>query len=412
MYYKFEANIGRAGNLAQSSHPKFIILNLALLKKIVADILKSMHNDGYSTWLEIDLGAIKNNVTQLQAIARVPVMAVVKANGYGHGLVEVAKAAMQAGARWCGVARIEEALILRSNNFPLPILVMGFTDPQYVPDAVQNGISLCVYDLDVARAYAQKVHPGHSPLRVHVKFDTGMGRLGVFPEDGAAFVERLHDLPGLEIEGAFTHMARADECDRETTLWQIERFTVLVNELKTRGLRPGLVHAANSASALFYPQARFDIVRPGISIYGLHPSPEALNPANFQPALTWKARLTSVKMMPAGHGISYNHRYKTQKRERIGVVPVGYADGFRRRLGNFVLVQGKRANVVGTVCMDQIMLQLDEIPEARLGDEVVLLGRQGKEVISAEDIAAAWGTNNYEVVCGLANRLPRVYIDH
>ncbi len=368
-----------------------------------------MHTDGFTTWLEIDLGAIKNNIQQLQNIAGVPVMAVVKANGYGHGLVEVARAARQAGAQWLGVARIEEALTLRSHNIALPILVMGYTDPKCVPDAMQNRIGLCLYDLDVARAYAEKARLAHQPLHVHAKFDTGMGRLGVFPEDGAAFIEQLHGIDGLEIEGIFTHMARADETDRRTTLWQIGRFQALVDALQLKRLRPRMAHAANSAATLFYPEARFDLVRCGISIYGLDPSAETPNPAGFQAALTWKTRLTSLKYMPEGHGISYNHRYKTQKQERIGVIPVGYADGFRRRLGNYVLIRGQRAQVVGTVCMDQAMLQLDGVPEARPGDEVVILGCQGEDVISAEEIAASWGTNNYEVVCGLANRLPRVY---
>jgi len=370
-----------------------------------------MQMEGHTSWLEINLGAIKNNIQELRKIAGVPVMAVVKANGYGHGMVNVARAALQAGAMWYGVARIEEALILRANDLTLPILVMGYTDPKYVPDALQNQISLCVYDQDVARAYAEKVRPGSKKLRVQAKFDTGMGRLGIFPEDGIDFIEQLRGIPELDVEGMFTHMARADECDREITLWQIGRFRTLVDALIARKQQPRLVHAANSASALFYPEARLDIVRPGISIYGLHPSAETPNPPGFLPALTWKARLTSVKILPAGHGISYNHRYKTQKQERIGAVAVGYADGFRRRLGNFALVHGQRANVVGSVCMDQVMLQLDDVPEARIGDEVVLLGQQGKEMISAEEIAEAWGTNNYEVVCGLANRLPRIYIE-
>ncbi len=408
MYYKFQLNCLL---ILQPWQVLWLLGSIFDLPKLsAADILTSMQKDGFSTWLEIDLGAIKNNIRQLQTTAGVPVMAVVKANGYGHGLVEVARAAGQAGARWLGVARIEEALVLRAHNITLPILVMGFTDPGYVPDALQNQVSLCLYDLDIARAYAEKAHlAALPPLKVHAKFDTGMGRLGVFPEDGVTFIQQLHGMDGLEIEGIFTHMARADENDRQTTLWQVGRFQALVNSLQAAGLRPPLAHAANSAATLFYPEARFDLVRCGISIYGLDPSTETPNPPAFQAALAWKSRLTSLKCMPEGHGISYNHRYRTQKQERIGVIPVGYADGFRRRLGNHVLIHGRRVPVVGTVCMDQAMLQLDEVPEARLGDEVVLLGQQGGEAISAEEIGASWGTINYEVVCGLANRLPRIY---
>lgn len=370
-----------------------------------------MQTDEYTSWLEIDLGAIKNNIRQLNEIAGVPVMAVVKANGYGHGMVATAAAAAEAGAAWFGVARIDEALALRQNGLTLPVLVLGFTPTCRIAEAVQNQISLCVYDLDYAREYAQQARACHGALKVHAKVDSGMGRLGLFPEDGLDFATELVKLNGLEFDGVFTHMARADETDPQTTLWQIGRFQTLVDQLQSCGLRPRWVHAANSASTLYFPQARFDLVRCGISIYGLHPSNEALNPASIRPALTWKARLTSIKYLPAGHGIGYNHRYYTHKLERIGVVSAGYADGFRRRLGNFVLVRGKRVNVVGGVCMDQFMVQLDDVPDAKIGDEVVLLGKQGDAVISAEEVGSAWGTINYEVVCGLANRLQRVYYE-
>jgi len=370
-----------------------------------------MQMDELTTWLEIDLGAIKNNIRELHSIAGVPLMAVVKANGYGHGLVEVARAAREAAADWCGVARIEEALALRLASLNLPILVLGYTSPLRVREAVENHISLTVYDMDVARAYAEAAQACHGIVKVHTKVDSGMGRLGIFPEDGLGFVQALHALPGLEVEGLFTHFARADEIDRKATLWQIEPFQKLVDCLSQAGMRPQLVHACNSAGTIYFPEAHYDLVRCGISIYGLHPSAEAPNPPSLRPALTWKARLSSVKYFPPGQGISYNHRYTTSNRERIGAVSAGYADGFRRRLGNFALVQGQRVNVVGGVCMDQIMLQLDRVPEARIGDEVVLIGRQGSDAITAEEVAAAWGTNNYEVVCGMAARLPRIYFD-
>jgi alanine racemase len=370
-----------------------------------------MQSEQYTSWLEINLGAIKNNIRQLREIASVPVMAVVKANGYGHGLAEVAAAAADAGAAWCGAARIDEALALRQSGLKLPVLVLGYTPTSRVAEAYRNNISLCVYNMDYAREYAEVARTGGSMLKVHVKFDSGMGRLGLFPEDGLNFVKELVELKGLEMEGVFTHMARADETDPQTTLWQIGRFQKLVDELEACRLRPQWVHAANSASTLYFPQSRFDLVRCGISIYGLQPSAETPNPETFRPALTWKARLSSVKYLPVGHGIGYNHRYFTSARERIGVVSVGYADGFRRRLGNFALVRGKRVNMVGGVCMDQCMVQLDGVPEAQIGDEVVLLGRQGDSVITAEEIGAAWGTINYEVVCGLADRLQRTYYE-
>jgi alanine racemase len=366
--------------------------------------------DGYSTWLEIDLGAIQHNIHQLQAITARPVMAVIKANGYGHGLVETGRAAKAAGAAWLAVARLEEAGWLRDAGLDLPILVLGYCDPLRVPEALKLGATLAVHHPEIARAFSEQAQIAGQVLPVHAKFDTGMGRLGVFPEDGMPFIRLIDALPGLKLDGMFTHMANADEPERDTTDWQLDRFTRLLSEVEAAGLRPRWVHAANSASSLYFPRAYFDIIRPGIAIYGLDPSPEAPLPDSFRAALTWKTRLASVKLLPPGHGVGYNYRYVTKGEERIGVIPVGYADGFRRRLGNFALAGGKRVPVAGGVCMDQCMLQLDSVPGAVMGDEVVLLGRQGDALITAEEIGAAWGTNNYDVVCGLEARVPRFYV--
>lgn len=363
----------------------------------------------YSTWLEIDLSAIRDNIHQLQVITGRPVMAVIKANGYGHGIVEVGRAAASAGAAWLGVARVEEGVVLRQAGLSLPILVLGYSAPERVAEAIANRISLAVHNPGIAQDFAGQARALGQPLHVHAKFDTGMGRLGVFPEDGLEFVRQIQVTPELTLEGIFTHLASADEPAKDTTDWQIERFTKLVKALEASRLRPPLVHAANSAASLYFPAAHFDMVRAGIAIYGLHPSADAPLPEGFRPALSWKARLASVKDLPAGHGIGYNHRYVTARTERIGVMPVGYADGFRRRLGNFALVGGKRVDVVGGVCMDQCMLQLDSVPEANIGDEIVLIGRQGDAIITAEEIGQAWGTVNYDVVCGLTARVPRFY---
>jgi alanine racemase len=362
-----------------------------------------------STWLEIDLSAIQGNLRQIQAITQRSVMAVIKANAYGHGLAEAGRAVASAGAAWCGVARIEEALALRAAGITLPILVMGFTDPSCVPAAIAHSVRLAVFRLDVAQAYADQAAEAGGQLAVHAKLDTGMGRLGVFVEESLAFLQALAHLPALQVEGLFTHLARADEPGLPVTSEQLARFERALEEITAAGLRPPVVHAANSAGCLFHPPAWFDLVRPGIALYGLHPSPHALLPAGFRAAITWKARLVSLKELPAGQGVSYGHRYITQGHERIGVVPAGYADGLRRQPGNRALVGGQIVPVVGTVCMDQCMLQLDQVPQARAGDEVVLLGRQGQAELSAEMLAQTWHTINYEVVCGLAARLPRFY---
>lgn len=364
-----------------------------------------------STWLEIDLEAIRSNVRELRQICESNVMAVVKANGYGHGMIEAGQAALQGGASWLGVARIEEALSLRAAGITSSIMILGYTAPVRAAEAIASRLTLAVYDPELAEALSDQAVEAGGCVQVHAKFDTGMGRLGVFPEDGVPFIRHLRNLRGLDLSGMFTHFARSDEAERATTEWQIQRFQGLVNELTRSGLRPSLVHAANSAAALYFPQARYDLVRCGIAIYGLDPSDETPLPDTFQTALAWKARLSSVKLIPPGYGIGYGHRYTTLGQERIGVVSVGYADGFRRRLGNFALVGGKRVKVTGGVCMDQIMLQLDELPQAQVGDEVVLIGRQGSELITAEEIGRDWNTVNYDVVCGLQARVPRFYIN-
>jgi alanine racemase len=362
-----------------------------------------------STWVEVDLGAVRQNVSLLKQITGVTVMAVVKANAYGHGILETSRAALDGGAGWCGVARIEEALALRQSGILAPILVTGYTPAERLPEAIESGISLTVYAAAHAEIFSKAAQSVKAPLKVHAKIDTSMGRLGVFPEEGLQFIRQLHRLPGLQVEGVFTHFASADEPYNPSTGEAVDRFQRLLDQLAADGLRPPLVHAANSAAALYFPRARFDLVRCGISIYGLHPSADAPLPAGFRAALAWKARLTSIKTLPPGHGVGYNARYVTTRPESIGAVSVGYADGFRRRLGNFALVGGQRVPVVGGVCMDQCMLQLDQVPRARMGDEVVLIGRQGGTLITAEEVAAAWGTVNYDVVCGLAARVPRFY---
>lgn len=370
-----------------------------------------MNSNGFSAWLEIDLDIIRQNVKELLRISQTEVMAIVKANGYGHGAAEIAKASVEAGATWCGVARLEEAIALRRTGLNCQILVLGYTSPDRVAEAVNNNVCLTIYDQQIGEAYAEQAKNVGGGLRLHIKVDTGMGRLGISPETALEFIENLSRRPQLLIEGIFTHFARADEPLAPTTNEQLVMFDKLIKNLRRDGIAPKYIHAANSAAILNYPAARFDLVRPGISLYGFQPSPETPFPDNLKPALTWKTRLTSVRTFPAGHGISYGHIYHTSYAERIGSIAIGYADGFRRVNGNVALVHGKRIPVVGRVCMDQCMLQLDEVPNAMIGDEVVLLGGQGKEYLSAEELADRWGTFNYEVICGLSARLPRIYLN-
>jgi alanine racemase len=366
------------------------------------------HN--YSSWVEIDLAAIEGNVrAMLHSSGCRRVMAVVKANAYGHGAVPVARTALRGGASWLSVARVEEALELRTAGLDCPILLLGYTPPAKVEAAVANRISLTVWTTEQVEISAAAAKRLGEPARLHLKVDTGMSRLGVQPEEAVDLAHRLMSAPGVMFEGLFTHFARADEPGQPATHQQEDIFNVLIGELERLGLRPPLVHAANSAAGLTHQSAAFDMVRLGIALYGLRPCAHFPLPDDFRPALAWKTVLSHVKLIPPGRGVSYGHTYTTRSDERIGTLPVGYADGYRRTSGNHVLVGGKKAPVIGRVCMDQVMVQLDGVPGARPGDEVVLIGKQGVEHISAEEVADGWGTINYEVACGIGARVPRVY---
>ncbi len=364
----------------------------------------------YSNWLEIDLEAVEGNVQQCLRRTGAQVMAVVKANGYGHGAVPVARAAVRAGAAWCGVARLDEALELRQAGMDCPILILGATPVQRLREAIAARVSMAVWETEHVKTAAEAAAAVGQPARLHLKVDTGMTRLGSEPEAAPELARRLATTPGVLFEGLFTHLARADEDDAAPTEEQARQFRLVLDQIETAGVRPPLVHAANSAAGLTRPSACFDMVRVGIAIYGLHPSVECQLPEGFRPVLTWKSQLTQVRLTPPGRGVGYGHTYVTRKVERIGVVPVGYGDGYRRVGGNRVLVGGRVVPVVGQVCMDQLMVQLDEVPQARVGDEVVLIGRQGQAELTAEDLGTIWGTFSYEVVCGLSARVARVSI--
>ena len=367
--------------------------------------------DRYSTWVEVDVKALEDNVRYYVENTGSQVMAVVKANGYGHGAVQAAKAALHGGANWCGVARVEEALELRQAGVECPILLMGLTPIENLRDMIAARVSMTVWERNQVAAAAIAAQQIGEQAHLHLKVDTGMSRLGVQVDEAPALAHCLADTQGVLFEGLFTHFARADERDSTTTDVQAQLFCQVLEQLEAGGLRPPFVHAANSAAALTRPNNHFDLVRVGISIYGLHPSREFPLPPEFRPALVWKTQLSQVKMLAEGRGLSYGHIYTTSGTERIGTLPVGYADGFRRIQGNQVLVGSRRVPVVGRVCMDQCMVQLDTVPDVRPGDEVVLIGSQGEERISAEEVAECWGTINYEVTCGITSRVPRLYLD-
>ena len=374
-------------------------------------ILVNMLTNGHSIWLEINLGAIRRNIQRIQKHTGRPVMAVVKANAYGHGILEVSRAAAQAGASFLCVARIEEALKIRQAGIDTPILVMGYTKPNKVAEAIDLNISLTVSDNGTAKAYQKAAQIHGQQLNIHAKIDTGMGRLGVLAEEGLNFCQWLFDQDNLHLEGVYTHFACADELNNPATDNQINKFDEVLKQLDKAGIKPGLIHAANSAASIYYPDSWYGAVRPGIAIYGLDPSPDAPLPPDFERALAWKCLLSSVKILPKGSGVGYGHKYTTVGDERIGVAAIGYADGFRRWKENVALLRGERIHQSGAVCMDQTMWFLDNVPGAEVGDEVVIIGQQGKEMITAEEIAATWGTINYEVVCGLTDRVHRIFTE-
>ncbi|MBV9787355.1 MAG: alanine racemase, partial [Chloroflexi bacterium] len=363
------------------------------------------------TWLEIDLDAIAGNTRRLQAIVgpNVRLMATLKADAYGHGAIRVARTVVQQGVFALAVATLGEAVMLREAAISAPILILGYTPPWQVRDALRHQVRLTIFDADVAREISVAAQELQLPAIVHVKVDTGMARLGLQPDEIPGFLRLLRGLPGLTVEGLFTHFATADSADERFAREQLRRFNTLLAALTAEDLRPPLVHAANSAAILRFSEAHFDLVRPGLAIYGLAPSLETPLPAGFRPALGFKTEIAQVKTLPPGSPISYGGTFITARESRIATIPVGYADGFRRSPGwRSVLVHGRRVPVVGRVAMDYAMLDVTELPSVRAGDEVVLIGCQGGDCISAEEVAEWLGTINYEVIATILPRVPRM----
>jgi alanine racemase len=372
-------------------------------------------------WAEVDLAAIEHNLRELRRITRpsARLMAVVKANAYGHGSVAVARAALQSGADFLGVARIDEALALRAAGLAAPILVLGYTPPERAAELLANDLTQTVFSPEAARLLSTTAVQKGRTLRVHLKVDTGMGRIGLpagpqaSPQAAVAAVLEIARLPGLELEGVFTHFASADSADKSFTHQQLERFMDLLDLLCQNGLEIPMRHAANSAAIIDLPETHLDMVRAGIALYGLYPSDEiAKNRIRLIPAMTLKARVVQVKSVPAGFSVSYGMTFRTERPTTIATIPVGYADGYSRALSSRgrMLIREKAVSIAGRVCMDMTMVDAGEIPEVAVGDEVVIFGRQGAARLGAEEVAEILGTISYEVVSALTARVPRVYV--
>ncbi len=372
---------------------------------------------GLSAWVDVDLAAIRDNVAELSRRAgAAEVMAVVKADAYGHGLVPCAQAALDGGATWLGVAQLAEALELRRAGVTAPLLTWLFAPGADVAGALEADIEVTIgstWSLDAVLAAARSLG---RPARVQVKVDTGLGRNGVLTEwsEVVAAVARAQAEGVIEVTGVWSHFAYADAPQHPTVRAQQERFVDAVAELERAGVRPGLRHLANSAATLTNPSAHFDLVRPGVAVYGLSPVPDLGSPADFglREAMRVTARLAGVKAARAGQGVSYGHEYTTTQDTLLGLVPVGYADGVPRSAGNRgpVLAGGRRYTLAGRVCMDQVVLDLGPDATVGPGDEVVLLGRGADGEPTAQDWAEAAGTINYEIVTRMGPRLPRRHL--
>jgi alanine racemase len=359
-----------------------------------------------STRVDVDLGAIRHNVRTLKP-DDAELMAVVKADGYGHGDVDVARAALDAGASWIGVALVEEGLRLRDAGIEAPILVLSECPPGSEAVAVAAALTPSLYSEPALERLSEAARG--NDVGVHVKVDTGMHRAGVYPPEATrGFVDRVI-ASGLRLEALWTHFASSSE-DEKTTLGQLESFLVVVDQVRAAGYEPGLLHTANSGGTIRYPESHLDLVRVGIAMYGLEPGPGVVDGLGLRPALAWRSTVAAVRRLPSGERLSYGHRYRLERDANVATVPVGYADGYPRILSSRadVLIREHRCRVAGSVTMDQLIVDCGDVP-VEPGDDVVLLGRQGTEMVAAEELARHADTIGYEIVAGIGARVPRVY---
>ncbi|NLU53117.1 MAG: alanine racemase [Clostridiaceae bacterium] len=367
-------------------------------------------------WAEIDLDNIAHNVREIRKLVgkRTEIMAVVKADAYGHGVLETVTTIIENGATRLAVSMIDEAIQLRKIGIDVPILVLSHTEPLRADELIQYNITQTVFSHEMAKILSDAALKHKTKARVHIKIDTGMSRVGFLPGYSAVKdVVEINKLPGIIVEGIFTHFATADERDRSYTLKQMELFETIINELNRIGILIPIKHVSNSAAIMQYPEFTLDLVRPGIILYGIYPSNEVdRSVIELKPAMTLKARITMVKQVEKGTAVSYGRKFVAERPTRIATIPVGYADGYLRLLTgkSHVLVNGQPAPVVGSICMDQCMIDVTGISgDISIGDEVVLLGKQGDSEITAEHIAGLIGTIPYEIVCLIGKRIPRVY---
>ena len=368
-------------------------------------------------WVEIDLDAIAHNVREIKRVTgnKVEMMGVVKADAYGHGVSEVVRTLLDNGVTQLAVSMLDEAIQIRKMGIGVPVLVLSYTDPVRAEEIVFYHVTQTVFSLDLARALSAAAVKLGKTAKIHVKVDTGMTRVGFMPGYSAVKnIMEIGKLPGVIVEGIFTHFASADESERDYTEMQFRKFMSVCSELARVGIHIPIKHVCNSAGIIQYPQMYLDMVRPGIILYGLYPSQEVdRNIICLKPAMTLKANVILVKDVEKDTCISYGRTFRTSRPSRIATLPIGYADGYPRLLSNKgrVLINGESAPIVGRICMDQCMVDVTDLKhEVRVGDEAALFGCQNGAAISVEEVAEAIGTINYEIVCIIGKRIPRVYI--
>jgi len=361
-----------------------------------------------NTYAEISLDAIKHNIAEIKKLLdpRVKFMAVVKANAYGHGAVAVSRAAVEAGADYLAVANLKEALELREAGIVSPILILTESPTSVMDEIVQYDLTQTIYSFVEAKALSEEAAKRKVTAKVHVKIDTGMGRVGVAPSEALAFITKAASLPNLELEGVFTHFAKAEDHEDQFTKEQFKKFQQVIAKTTQIPMK----HSANSAAVVFHPETHLDMVRVGLMMYGLYPNGNSRRMVDLKPALAFKSRITYLKKVPVGTPVSYGSTHIASSQTQIATIPVGYADGFSRSLSNRgqVVIRGKRYPVVGSVTMDLTMVDVGN-EKANVGEEVILIGEQNGQMISADEIAKLLDTISYEVVCGIGKRVPRIY---
>ena len=376
--------------------------------------------EGYSqrpVWVDVDLEKLVSNFREVKKRATEDSLLcpVVKANAYGHGVIPVSKTLLSAGADRLAVALPGEGKELREAGCDCPVHILGEILPSQIPVMMKYDLIPTVAHIKSARELQRAAEKKGIQKIIHIKIDTGMGRIGVLPERALEFILEVNRLSNLVIEGLITHFSCADEKGNDYTRSQWQIFKKIIKRLKDKGLNIPLRHVANSAALInFADSLDFGMVRPGIMLYGLYPSPELKDEANLTPILSWKARIIYLKTVSRGSFISYGATYKTSRETKIATIPLGYADGFSRSFSNQgeVLISGQRAPIVGRVCMDQFMVDVTEIEGVDVGDEVVLIGCQGEEKITADELAEKLDTINYEVICNISDRIPRKYVNN